>query len=132
MANKSSSASTIEIAMAIVVLAIVSVVALPQISPQTDKKNADNTLEASIDKVHSAYAIAIAKKSGFPSVSEIVAFIDAEFAAEMSDRSGIIFRDYTGRVMVKTYNDAQCRKLTSMSSPGESDIVRCIQKSQHL
>ena len=132
MANKNSGVSTIEIAMAIVVLAIVAVVALPQISQQPVKHALIESSGSTVEKVHSAYAFAIAGKNGFPTVSEVVAHIDAEFAAEMSDHSGIIFRDHAGRVMVKTYNDAQCKKLTSIVNPGVSDIVRCIQKSQQL
>jgi len=132
MVNRKVGFSVVEIAMVVVVFAIISVVALPQSTLQLQNDNHNITLEVSIDKARSAYAIAIANKSSFPTVSEIVAFIDADFAAEMNDRSGIIFRDAGKRVTVNTFNDIACVVSTNVTEPGVSDVVRCIQKSEVL
>jgi len=132
MVNKKVGVSAVEIAMIAVVIAIVSVVALPQMSVQSQSDVQQRSLDISIDKVRSAYAIAIANRSGFPSITEVVAFIDADFAVEMNDRSGIIFRDNGKRITVNTYNDVDCTKLTSMTEPGVTDVVRCLQESRRL
>ncbi len=132
MVNKKVGLSVVEIAMIAVVLAIVSVVALPQVSMQSQSEVQQPSLDASIDKVRSAYAIAIANKSGFPLVTEVVAFIDAGFVVEMNDRSGIMFRDNGKRITVNTFNDVDCTNLTSMTEPGVTDVVRCIQGNRGL
>jgi len=130
MVNKKLGVSAVEIAMMAVVIAIVSVVALPQMFMQSQDDTQQPSLDASIEKVRAAYAIAIANKNDFPSIAEIVTFIDADFAVEMNDRSGIIFRDNGRRIIVNTFNDVDCIKLTSSVEPGVTDIVRCIHENR--
>lgn len=119
----------VEIAMAIVVFAIVAVVAIPalQISEEEQyrTRNSINNSQAA-EKVKSAFANAIATEGSFPRLGTVVEYLDADFASERNDLSGIVFWGYKKRVTVKTYNDDKCVNLTSGEQPGVSDIVRCI------
>ena len=124
--RKQQGVTVVEIAMLLVVLAIVAVVAIPQFDATQDQRRAHQNSESSA-KVKSAFALAIAQKGDFPTLTEMVEYIDADFASEMSDLSGVIFRDQRQHLTINTYNDAQCKMLTSLKEPGVSDIVRCIQ-----
>jgi len=122
-----SGVSSVEIAMMFVVVSIVAVVALPTIVPvkspaQAQVKNKVNPAQ----KVKSAYAIVIAKTGDYPRLSEVVEYVDADFASERNDLSGILFRDGRFRLTVKTFSDINCKQLTNNKEPGVTDIVRCI------
>ncbi len=132
--KRQTGVSLVEVAMVFVVISIVAVVAVPTIG-MGDKSGNSRTVQAvaqvannidSIQKVKSAYAIAIAEQGDYPLLSNVVDFIDADFASQMGDLSGIIFRDGKRRLLVNTFRDAGCKVLTSNESPGVSDVVRCI------
>ena len=119
--------TVVEVFMFLVVLAIVAVVAIPQFtSLESPSQVAVANRVLSSDKVKSAFALAIAKKGDFPTLSEMVEYIDADFASETNDLSGVMFRVHGQRTIVATFNDAQCNTLTSASQLGVSDIVRCV------
>jgi len=124
--QKQQGVTVVEIAMLLVVLAIVAVVAIPQFDATKDQRRASQNFESS-SKVKSAFAMAIAQKGDFPTLTEIVDFIDADFASETNDLSGVMFRDRHQRLTIYTYNDSQCKVLTSFEQPGVSDVVRCVQ-----
>lgn len=119
----------VEISMALVVLAIVAVVALPTLQQGTEKQVRKgislDTMQA-VEKVKSAYANAIANYGGYPQLNQLVEYIDADFASESNDLGGVVFWGYKKRVMVNTYNDENCNTQTSGENPGVSDVVRCI------
>jgi len=125
--RKQSGVSLVEIAMMFVVISIVAVVALPTVNSGSKllKTKPINSLE-SANKVKSAYAIAIAETGDYPRLSEVVEYIDADFASEKSDFSGILFRDGRSRLTINTFRDAGCKLLTNDSEPGVTDVVRCI------
>ena len=119
--------SSIEVAMMFVVISIVAVVALPtlgKVKNTIDIESVDQ--HQSIQKVKSAYALAIAQTGDFPRLNDLVEFIDADFASQTNSFSGIIFRDGKHRLTVNTYRDTDCRLLTSNKEPGVTDVVRCI------
>ena len=121
--------SSVEVAMVFVVFSIVAVVALPVVGTKLKPSvSATSTISSGETEniLKSAYAIAIAERGDFPRLNEIVECIDADFASETTDLSGIIFRDGEQRLTVKTYRDVDCKTLTSDSQPGVTDIVRCI------
>lgn len=120
--------TVVEVAMFLVVLAIIAVVAIPQFSVKSVSEVPVNDAQSSA-KVQSAFALAIATKGDFPTLSEMVEFVDADFASEMSDLSGVMFRNKGKRLTVQTFNDAECRVLTSAEQLGVSDIVRCVRGS---
>lgn len=117
----------IELAMLVVVLAIISFTAVPNFVEKTDPKPIIENQLQSIAKVQSAYALAIANKGDFPGLSEVVEFIDADFASEKNDMSGIIFRDGVNHISVNTFSDSNCTIPTSERQAGISDVVRCVQ-----
>lgn len=130
MQRTQSGVTLIEIIMAIVVLAIVAVVALPVLQDGGNtqiRKGISVNANQAIDKVKTAYAFAIADHGDYPQLSQIVDFVDADFASEKNDLGGIVFWGYKKRVVVKTYNDENCEKQTSGEKPGVSDIVRCVE-----
>ena len=118
--------TVVEVAMFLVVLAIVAVVAIPQFAVRQDRQmtNLDNETSAI---VKSAFAMAIAQKGDFPTLTEIVDYIDADFVSETNDLSGVMFRENNLRLTINTYNDSLCQVSTSLEQPGVSDVVRCIQ-----
>ena len=125
--HKQNGISSIEVAMLFVVVSIVAVVALPVVVPIN--KNIDPQLMdsfSSTKKVKSAYALALAQTGDFPRLSDIVEYVDADFASEKNDLSGIIFRDGGNRLTINTYSDLSCKHKTSNKQPGVTDIVRCI------
>jgi len=124
--RKQLGVTVVEIAMLLVVLAIVAVVAIPQFDATKDQRRASQNIESS-SKVKSAFAMAIAQKGDFPTLTEMVEYIDADFASETNDLSGVMFRDQHQRLTINTYNDSQCKVLTSLEQPGVSDVVRCVQ-----
>jgi len=125
--RKQNRVSFVELAMLVVVLSIVAVVALPALGKRTQTVDAPlESVNSSMKKVKAAYAFAIAEKGNFPTLSGIVEFIDADFASETNDLSGIIFRDGGNRLTVNTFSDSECKILTNDNEPGVSDIVRCI------
>ena len=124
--RKHAGVTAVEIAMFMVVLAIVAVVAIPQFTTQKDQKTASLDRETS-SIVKSAFAMAIAQKGDFPTLTEIVDFIDADFVSETNDLSGVMFRENKLRLTINTYNDSSCEVLTSFDQPGVSDVVRCVQ-----
>lgn len=124
--QKQQGVTVVEIAMLLVVLAIVAVVAIPQFDTNQDQARASQNSESSA-KVQSAFAMAIAQKGDFPTLTEMVEYIDADFASETNDLSGVMFRDQHQRLTINTYNDSQCKVLTSQKQPGMSDVVRCVQ-----
>ena len=117
----------IEIAMLVVVLMIVSFAAIPNFSKTNNPEVPQVNLNRSIAKVQTAFALAIAHKGDFPGLSEIVDFIDADFASEKNDMSGIIFRDGVEHISVSTFIDDSCKVPTNDKLAGISDIVRCVQ-----
>jgi len=121
-----SSVTFVEIAMAFVVFLIVAVVALPSIGPSKSLPPAPEKMEVSSRLVLSAYAYAIALHGDFPKLSDIVEFVDADFASETNQSNGIIFRDKGEHLTVKTFQDTNCKVRTNNNHPGKSDIVRCI------
>jgi type II secretory pathway pseudopilin PulG len=125
MMRKQLGITVIEISMALVVFAILAVVAVPQFSLEQKPQVVINQIE-SANKVKSAFALAIAQKGDFPTLSEIVDYIDADFASETNDLSGIMFRDHGKRLTINTYSNPQCNVLTNLNQPGVSDIVRCV------
>lgn len=117
--------TVVEVAMFLVVLAIIAVVAIPQFSVKSVSGVPINITQFSA-KVKTAFALAIATKGDFPTLSEMVEYIDADFASEMSDLSGVMFRNKGKRLIVKTFNDTQCRVLTSVDQLSVTDVVRCV------
>lgn len=129
MERNQHSVTFVEIAMAIVVFAIVAVVALPTLQFSDGKKiRTGSSLDASqaTEKVKSAYERALDKAGSHPRLSSVVEYLDADFASERDDLGGIVFWGFKKRVTVKTYNDDKCKTKTSGEKPGVSDIVRCI------
>jgi len=125
--RRQSGVSLVEIAMMFVVVSIVAVVALPVIvSPNKSTATQAINDADSIKKVKSAYALAIAEQGDYPLLDDVVEYIDADFAYQTSDYSGIIFRDGKQRLTVKTFQDTECTLLTGKANPGVSDVVRCI------
>ena len=119
--------SLIEIAMLLVVLMIISFTAIPNFPKTSNPEIAQDNLNQSIAKVQSAYALAIAYKGNFPGLSEVVEFIDADFASEKNDMSGIIFRDGVEHISISTFTDDSCEVPTNDQQAGITDIVRCVQ-----
>ncbi len=129
MPNNKTSVTFVEVSLVFVVLTIVAVIALPALpfsSGQSSAQVSTNNSFQAIDKVQSAYAHAIAHADAFPQLSQVVDFINADFASEKNDLSGIVFAGQEKPVMVNTYNDESCTNRTSGVNPGVSDIVRCI------
>ena len=124
--QKQQGVTVVEIAMLLVVLAIVAVVAIPQFNATQDQRRATLNSESSA-KVKSAFAMAIAQKGDFPTLTEMVNYIDADFASETNDLTGVMFRDQHQRLTINTYNDVQCKVLTNLEQPGVSDVVRCVE-----
>jgi len=79
-----------------------------------------------MEKVNTAFALAIAKKGDFPSLLEIIPFIDAEFVYYSEDYSGIVFTNDDRHAKVQTFFDLNCKQSTTLVKSGETDIVRCI------
>lgn len=117
----------IEIAMLAVVLVIISFAAIPNFSKTQSIGITEENLSQSVAKVQSAYALAIAYKGDFPGLNEVVEFIDADFASEKNDMSGIIFREGNDHITVNTFNDEKCSVPTNDKQFGVTDIVRCVQ-----
>ena len=125
--EKQQGVTVVDVFMLMVVLAIVAVVAIPQFSPkESSLQQISESNGLSSDKVKSAFALAIAKKGDFPTLSEIVEYIDADFASETNDLSGVMFRSQGKRNTVTTYSDSQCSVLTNTARLGTTDIVRCV------
>lgn len=124
--RKQVGVTIVEVAMSLVVLAIVAVVAIPQFAQKQGQQVVSQSNESSA-KVKSAFAMAIAQKGDFPTLSEMVEYIDADFASETNDLSGVMFRDQRLRLTVNTYNDPSCKVLTTLEQPGVSDVVRCVE-----
>ncbi|MDX1812052.1 MAG: hypothetical protein R3240_08900, partial [Gammaproteobacteria bacterium] len=118
--SKQSNVTVVEIAMAIVVFAIVAVVALPalQVSEGTTSRTGSSidTVQA-IKKVEAAFERAKARENGFPKLSDLVEYLDADFASASDNHNGIVFWGYKKRVTVKTYNDDKCKIKTSGEQP---------------
>lgn len=125
LTRKQQGVTVVEVSMFLVVLAIIAVVAIPQFSVKSATAVPLENVNSS-EKVQSAFALAIASKGEFPTLSEMIEYIDADFASEKGDLSGVMFRDKGKRLVVKTFNDSQCRVLTSQEEPGVSDVVRCV------
>ena len=119
--------SSIEVAMMFVVISIVAVVALPALSTAKNTIDIESVDQShSIQKVKSAYALAIAQTGDFPQLNDLVEYIDADFASKTNNFTGVIFRDGKHRITVNTYRDTDCKLLTSNKQPGVTDVVRCI------
>ena len=125
MLLKQKGVTVVEVSMFLVVLAIVAVVAIPQFSEAHQEQLTSTQIQSS-EKVKSAYAMAIAQKGDFPTLSEVIDYIDADFASENNDLSGIMFRDHGKRLTINTYNDTECSVPTNLSQLGVTDVVRCI------
>ena len=125
--RRQSGVSLVEIAMMFVVISIVAVVALPSIG-KGDKPIHASAMDnvESIQKVKTAYAMAMAEQGDYPQLTDVVDNIDADFASQTNDHSGIIFREGKLRLTVSTFRDMNCKQKTSNEEPGVSDIVRCI------
>jgi len=118
--------TVVEVSMALVVFAIIAVVAIPGFSPPQNQRQTLENDVALEKKVKSAFALAIAHKGDFPTLSEIVSFVDADFTSETNNLDGIVFRDQNLRLTVNTYNDLNCEVMTSAVEQGVTDIVRCV------
>ena len=127
--NKQANMTFVELSMALVVFVIVAVVAIP-----TMKFSDKNTYQSAssmdpgqaFQKVQSAFETARGIQGDYPRLSKVVEYLDVDFASELDDMGGIVFWGYKNRVTVKTYNDNNCRNLTSGENPGVSDVVRCV------
>jgi len=126
ISKKQAGVTVVEVAMSLVVLAIIAVVAIPQFAVRQDQQLSSLNSETS-SIVKSAFAMAIAQKGDFPTLTEIVDYIDADFVSETNDLSGGMFRENRLRLTINTYRDSSCEVLTSFEQPGVSDVVRCVQ-----
>lgn len=132
MEHKQTNMTFVELAMALVVFVIVSVIAIPTMKFSNEQaEDSANSMDASqaFEKVQTAFTRARDIQGNYPSLSKVVEYLDADFASERDDMGGIVFWGYKNRVTVKTYNDDNCSTETSGENPGISDIVRCIHKT---
>ncbi len=122
---KQRGVAAVEVSLFLVFVAIIAVLAIPQFDAKPDEASL-HLNEQSSEAVKAAFALAIATKGSFPTLSEVVEYIDVDLAAEMTDLSGVKFEGEGQGVVVGTFTDEQCLVSTNVEQLGVSDIVRCV------
>jgi MSHA pilin protein MshA len=109
----------IELVMVIVILGILSAIALPRfVDLQSSAEEA--AIKASNGAVKAAHAIAIADLKGFPTVTELVSYVQGESVGATG--TGVTVDINGNTYTVPTYQNTTCTTPTSLVS----HIVHCV------
>jgi len=119
----------IELVMVIIILGILAAVAVPRFVNLA--KDAEKASRAAADaSVRSALTLGLGELKTYPTVTQLAGFMDGD-AMAASNATGIAFSinpvadgHYTWQV--QTYSDEDCTTATVNTTPGTTDIVRCV------